>query len=361
MMKSKYILVFDFIKYKILLLIIILLVASCSPPQFLPTGPTPIPTLIPATIPPSHLDITEPEPTTLIIESYPAGLPSALSGQDLYNENCASCHGADGKGVVPNARDFTDVDYVRGESPANFYSIISEGREEEMPAFGQKLTSDQRWAVVYYMWRFSTSEETLQQGYEIYRGNCIACHGDDGRSMILGALNFSDHRFMANQTPSDLYVSVTQGVGSMPAWQARLSQDNRWAVIDFIRTFTYSPGIEIAISPASGGSENIAGEREECASYLELENPFEWGDAEAISAGQTLFKNCTTCHGDDGTGRLPGIIDFTDPISQGELNTNPINYFCTIAEGYQGMPSFKEELNESDIWQLLTFLASLGE
>ena len=361
-MKNKEALISSANLLRIIPLVGILGFASCSPPLALPTAPTPIPTLIPATSPPSDFSIAESEPATLIIESYPAGIPSALDGEALYNQHCASCHGANGKGVVPNARDFTDVDYVRGESPAIFYSIITEGREEEMPAFGQELTSDERWAVVYYMWQISTSAETLQQGYEIYRSNCNACHGEDGRSMILGAQNFSDHRFLANQTPSDLYVAVTQGIDSMPAYQARLSQEERWAVLDYIRTFTYTPGSEIVAIPSSQGTENLASEREECVPYLELVNPFAGNDVAAISGGQAVYQsNCTTCHGEDGTGRLPGILDFTDPLSQGELDAEPLNYYCAVAEGFQSMPAFKDELDESAIWQVLTYIASFDE
>lgn len=29
----------------------------------------------------------------------------------------------------------------------------------------------------------------------------------------------------------------------MPAWQGRLSQDERWVVIDYLRTFTFDAGI----------------------------------------------------------------------------------------------------------------------
>jgi len=333
---------------------------ACAPPQPLPSGPTPIPTLIPATIPPNDIEPTE--IAALVVESYPAGLPSASRGQDLYGEHCASCHGSDGNGVVPNARNFGDVDYMRGETPAEFYTIITEGRGADMPAFGEELTSDERWAVVYYVWRFSTTGDALQQGHEIYQDNCVSCHGEDGRSMILGAANFSDQRFMANQTPSDLYVSVTQGQGSMPAWQARLSQDDRWAVINYIRTFTYDPQLGDETDLAAIDSTNNDEERPECSPYLEQDNPFEWDNTDAIAAGQTLYNdNCAGCHGEDGTGSLPGILDFTDPTTQADLQNNPGKYLCSIAEGYQSMPQFKEELSEEEMWQLMVWIAALGD
>ncbi|MCK5318727.1 MAG: cytochrome c, partial [Anaerolineales bacterium] len=117
--------------------------ASCAPPKTgLPQGPTPIPTLAPIT---ESIGQLEPTPTQSFVHlSYPARPPSALDGQDIYNTNCAQCHGIDGNGVVPAARNFRDLDYVRGETPASFFSAIAEGREG-MPAFDNVLTSDEIW------------------------------------------------------------------------------------------------------------------------------------------------------------------------------------------------------------------------
>ena len=139
-----------------LVIAIFFIFAACTPQNQLPDGPTPIPTLIPVTVQPGSLQPTE--IFSPVIESYPAGLPSAMAGQSLYGEHCASCHGVDGNGVVPNARDFGDVDYMRGETPANFYIIVTEGRGADMPAFGENLTSDERWNIVYYVWHFRTTE-----------------------------------------------------------------------------------------------------------------------------------------------------------------------------------------------------------
>ena len=62
-------------KTQLLLLGLTLFMGACAAPQSLPAGPTPIPTLIPATEPASTIGVkTAP---SFIILSYPAGLPSA--------------------------------------------------------------------------------------------------------------------------------------------------------------------------------------------------------------------------------------------------------------------------------------------
>lgn len=68
---------------------------------------------------------------------------------DLFRNNCARCHGADGAGDTPlgqtyNAPDFTDPDWWRKHSDItstrSLALIVSHGKGG-MPAFGKKLTS----------------------------------------------------------------------------------------------------------------------------------------------------------------------------------------------------------------------------
>ena len=341
----------------ILFLGLTILLGACAEPQSLPAGPTPIPTLIPATEPASSLGAT-PAPSFIIL-SYPAQLPSASRGQPLYQTHCAQCHGADGKGVFPSARNFGDLDYMRGESPAYFYTIVTEGRGQ-MPSFRDTLTSDERWDVVFYVWRFSTSADTIALGKGLFETNCATCHGADGTGKVLGAADFTDLRLVDSLAPRDLYVIVTQGKGSMPAWQARLSQNERWAAIDYLRTFSYDPALPGEVVAASLPTATPT--KAACdPTYLAQSNPFAWSDKAAIAAGQTTFRqSCALCHGMDGSGTLEGTPNFTTAQLQSALRTNSGEFLCVIAEGRNTMPGWKETLTVEQMWQALTFLATLG-
>lgn len=338
--------------------ILTLLLVACAAPRSLPAGLTPIPTLIPVTEPANLLG-AEATPSFTIL-SYPARPPSSALGQLLYQSNCASCHGEDGKGVVPGARNFRDLDYMRGENPASFYEAVTEGRGE-MPSFLDVLTSDERWDVVFYMWRFSTSAETLALGKELYAANCAACHGEDGVGKVLGAADFTDLRFVDDRAPRDFYLTVTQGKGSMPAWQGRLSQDERWAVIDFIRTFSYDatlPG-DIAAEPLV---QPTATEVACSSTYLSQSNQFTWDDATAIAAGNTIYnQSCVICHSKDGSGALPGAPDLTTAETQDELRISGGEFLCTVAEGRGAMPGWKETLSVEKMWQVLTYIGTFGK
>ncbi|HSB91204.1 MAG TPA: c-type cytochrome [Anaerolineales bacterium] len=332
--------------------------ASCSAPRSLPPGPTPIPTLIPATELPGALG--SPTAPAVAIQSSPARPPSAALGQPIYATHCARCHGDDGKGVVPGARDFTDLDFVRGESPASFYATVADGRGE-MPAFGNELTSDQRWDAVFYVWRFSTNSETLALGQTIFQANCAVCHGSDGTGKVLGAADFTDLRVVDDQAPRDFYLTVTQGKGSMPAWQGRLSQDERWAVIDYLRTFSYDPSLPGAGAPlatATSAMEEVACD----PTFSTQTNPFSWDDAAAIEAGRTIYdKDCAACHASNGSGALPGAPDFSSAGFPQELRNDPAEHLCVVAEGEGAMPAWKDTLSSDQMWQVLTYIGTLGQ
>lgn len=177
------------------MLLLALTLAGCVSPRSLPGGPTPIPTLILATQPVSFPG--EPTPATFVVQSFPARLPSVDLGQPIYQAQCIVCHGDDGGGV-PGARNFTDLDYMRGEASASFFAAITEGRGQ-MPSFQDTLTSDERWDAVAYLWRFSTTDESLAPGRSIFQAHCVACHGEDGTGKVLGAADFSDLRVMSTR------------------------------------------------------------------------------------------------------------------------------------------------------------------
>ena len=341
-----------------LFLTVTLLLSACAAPRSLPAGPTPIPTLIPATEVSDSL-VAQSQPTFTVL-SYPARLPSASLGQQLYQVHCASCHGEDGYGVVPGARNFGDLDYMRGETPASFYAAITEGRGT-MPSFQTRLTSDERWDVAFYVWRFSTNSEILALGGSLYETNCAACHGVDGTGEVLGAADFTDLRIVDDRAPRDFYLILTQGMGSMPAWQGRLSQDERWAVIDYLRTFSYDPTLPEEVAGAAQSTP--AGEGDGCdPSYLSQSNPFSWEDATAIAAGKLIYDQaCAVCHGVDGVGGLPGTPDFSMGETAATLRENSGDALCVVAEGAAAMPGWKETLSLEEMWQVLSFMASLSD
>jgi cytochrome c oxidase cbb3-type subunit 3 len=217
-------------------IIVVFALAGCNSPAPLPVAPTPIPTLLPATMPPPG----EPTPVPgMEAVTFPVAPPSQQAGEAVYTANCAECHGADGKGAVENARDFSEAAYMRESAPVNFYQSITNGKEA-MPAFKDTLTDEDRWNVTYYLWHWSVPEATLDAGQPVYEANCVACHGPDGEGAIPQAAKFNPS-FISKHPSGQYFASVSAGKGIMPAWQDRLSEDERWSAIEYARAFAYEP------------------------------------------------------------------------------------------------------------------------
>ena len=85
---------------------------------------------------------------------------------DLFRNNCARCHGEDGRGNTPlgntyKAPDFTDPEWWQTHSnitsTASLISIVSRGKGG-MPAFGKKLSRTEIRRLVGYVRRFKNQK-----------------------------------------------------------------------------------------------------------------------------------------------------------------------------------------------------------
>jgi mono/diheme cytochrome c family protein len=198
----------------------------------------------------------------------PEQTPSAVRGEAIWVENCAPCHGVSGRGDGPTAQstqmannpppDFTDRAAARQRTLAEMFTVTKEGRMDRlMPPWGGRLSDDQIWDVVAYAQTFPTSPDVIAAGEAVYRANCLACHAADGTGAIPGAPDFTDAAAMAAKSPQALFDTVSQGQGQMPAFADQssanaikvLSEDERWQVVDYLRTFSYEP---ITFSPQRG-------------------------------------------------------------------------------------------------------------
>lgn len=105
-----------------------------------------------------------------------ARIPIALSralmvrGRSRYEIFCGACHGLRGDGVTPIRQNF-DLrpppslleDRVRARPPGDLFRIASSGWGL-MPAYGQELTVEDRWAVVAYLRALQRSQDGVRLG-----------------------------------------------------------------------------------------------------------------------------------------------------------------------------------------------------
>lgn len=62
--------------------------------------------------------------------------------------NCAGCHFEGGGGIGPP---LMNDDWIYGGEPAQIFDSIASGRANGMPAYGDKLSTDQIWLIVEHV------------------------------------------------------------------------------------------------------------------------------------------------------------------------------------------------------------------
>lgn len=71
------------------------------------------------------------------------------NGQKIYNQQCANCHGSDGKGAMPGVPNFT-LGMTLMQSDASLYNTISTGKNV-MPGFEGILSDQDIYDVIAYI------------------------------------------------------------------------------------------------------------------------------------------------------------------------------------------------------------------
>ncbi|MGB6518881.1 MAG: copper homeostasis membrane protein CopD [Candidatus Cybelea sp.] len=102
--------------------------------------------------------IVQAYPTSFYASTQPYAAPSVARGAPLYAQNCAVCHGAEGRGDGPLAgklsirpADLTEP-HLFAHKIGEIFWWVSYGRDNGvMPGFADKLTPDQRWDLINFV------------------------------------------------------------------------------------------------------------------------------------------------------------------------------------------------------------------
>ncbi len=92
---------------------------------------------------------------------------------------------------------------------------------------------------------FSINEKSLTLGKQVYIRQCRTCHGMDGKGgpaakgLERPVGNLQDIRTQG-QSDGALFWKVTEGKKPMPKFEKTLTEEERWAVINYIRTLASS-------------------------------------------------------------------------------------------------------------------------
>jgi len=179
-------------------------------------------------------------------------------GGQLFGDNCAACHGADGRGVK-GFPSLADRDWLWGGEPETVAETIRVGvnsshpdtRASEMIAFGAGgiLDATQVANVADYVMSLSvpsfarTKPNSVRAGHAVYEANCVPCHGAEGRGdQSLGVPNLTDLAWINGGDWESVYTVVNHGrKGEMPSWEGRLPPAERKLLAAYVLDLVSRP------------------------------------------------------------------------------------------------------------------------
>lgn len=220
--------------------------------------------------------------------------------------------------------------------------------------------------------RPAASATTVAKGKQVFEANCTQCHGVDGKGDGYGApflvpppRDFTTGQFKFRTTASgmlpsdtDLFRTISRGANGtgMPPWQYLLSDEDRWALVDYVKTF-YPRFAEATTRTA-------------------IPLPDAPGKSRNVDNGRAVFAKmqCDKCHGSDGRGvgpSAPTMVDakgrhvnardFTLP---GTFRTgwNEREIVRTLETGMNGvpMPSYSGVMSKQDEYDLVAYIMSFA-
>jgi cytochrome c oxidase cbb3-type subunit 3 len=163
------------------------------------------------------------------------------SGQRLFSQNCAVCHGLNAKGNTgfPN---LTDNDWLYGGTTDKIVETLHKGRQGGMPAWQEKLGEDGVKAAAEYVMSLSgrsdLNGELVNEGQKLFKTNCVMCHGAEGKgTQAVGAPNLTDNIWLYGGDRATIRQTLRYGRGGvMPAWEAKLGNER----INLLASYVYS-------------------------------------------------------------------------------------------------------------------------
>lgn len=258
---------------------------------------------------------------------------------------------------------------------------------------------------------------TLAESAELYRIECLHCHGVSGggdgptsnfidprpRDFRRGTFKWSSVKDQSRPTREDLVLLLDRGVygTSMPSFR-RLSETERQGLADYVRFLAVRGEVERVLSIAAEDEgaltekgfdealELVWGKWERAREKVvvwEGEVPEPTPAAIALGArlyGDTRKGNCAACHGPEGRGDGPVAFKLDDrgrrvsayqdawgfDILPRNLRRDPcrggrrpIDLYRRIYAGIQGgpMPAMSSLLSGEEIWALVHYTRQLAE
>lgn len=87
------------------------------------------------------------------------------------------------------------------------------------------------------------AKESIEVGKKLFESQCTMCHGEkgDGKGDLAvdrgwHVPDFTDAKVMKEKTDGELFFLLTKGRGHMPGQENRLKEEQKWHIVNFIRS-----------------------------------------------------------------------------------------------------------------------------
>ncbi len=223
-----------------------------------------------------------------------------------------------------------------------------------------------------------TAQEGNELGREVYDRWCASCHGYEGLGdgyaaeyMLPRPRDFTQALYQIRTTASgqlptddDIMRVINEGMPgtTMPGWEEELSNDERLALVDYLKSFYRFFATSEAPEPLTFSSPTRATE-------------------EALADGREVYNliECNRCHGAEGRGdgtSSPTLVDdYGMPIYSADLTENWFyngggtveDIYQRLSTGLDGtpMPTFTDlvdagVITDEQLWNLAHYVRSLA-
>ena len=196
------------------------------------------------------------------------GGETLTAGLQIYADNCAACHGANGAGTtIAPAIDSADL---RATPKDETISLVNNGVNGTLMASWQNILSPEEITAtvdLIYRWQdliatgvdfpevevmsIPSSPELIADGQQLFNIACASCHGVDGYGTRMApALN--NQLFLEETPDAAIYQIIAGGVSGtlMPAWGSRLNDYDLQSLVGFLRSM--APSAPAILPPILG-------------------------------------------------------------------------------------------------------------
>jgi len=192
------------------------------------------------------------EPNRMEASSEEFRLRTVAQGRELYDENCALCHGAEGQGIPQIGSALNSKNLLAAMDDTALHDVTRDGRPNTaMPAFGEEhggpLEEHQVDQLTAFIRNWESTapvltpepqaewSERIARGVELYNDTCAICHGESGQGGIGRALNSEDYLTAFDDAYLEEAIASGRPRQGMPTWGKVLSPSQIEDLVTFLR------------------------------------------------------------------------------------------------------------------------------